>query len=48
MSVTIQHGEGASVAYLVDDDAPEGEQPAVLDSWRIGKGPAPEWFKGSQ
>ena len=36
MKATIQHGEGASVLYLVDETKPEGEQPAVVASFKIG------------
>lgn len=36
MRATIQHGEGASVLYLVDETAPEGDQPAVIASFKIG------------
>jgi hypothetical protein len=32
--VTVQHGESGSVFYVVDADAPESEQPAIIVSSR--------------
>jgi len=32
-SVTTWHGEGRTLYYLIDDAAPEGEQPAVVFVW---------------
>jgi hypothetical protein len=34
-SITTWHGEGKTIRYLVDDTAPEGEQPAVVFSWDV-------------
>lgn len=34
LRITTWHGEGMSLFYVVDANAPEGEQPAVVETFR--------------